>query len=55
MKQLEQGVSGVMLLLVVGSEVSVPVGGGHSRASCWQRFVREMSLIVGRWGLLTKL
>ena len=40
-----------MSLLVVGAEVAVPVGGGRSRVSCWQRSVREMSLIVRRWRL----
>ena len=45
-EQPEQGESGVVLLLVVGAEVAVPVGGGHSQASCWQRSMREMSLIV---------
>ena len=42
----EQGESGVTLLLVVGAEVSVPVSRGHSWVSCWQRSLREMSLIV---------
>ena len=47
----EQGESGVTSLLVVGADVSVSVSGGHSRASCWQRSLREMSLIVRRWRL----
>ena len=42
----EQGEPGVTSLLVVGADVSVSVSGGHSRASCWQRSLREMSLIV---------
>ena len=50
-EQSEQGESAVLLLLVVGAEVSVPVSGGHSRASCWQRSLREMSLIVRCWRL----
>ena len=45
-EQPEKGEAGVVWLLVVEGEVDVPVGGGHSRASCWQRSLREMSLIV---------